>query len=383
MDGFKIDSIIIAHPDQNLVHQISESITQNMTFGALYSVSTLDSLKEQLSKEICDILILDFQMISAASLSIIHEMKLLESSPKVVVLSDSFTQEQVRQLYSAGCDQCLSSKLDDTSEIVVTLRHVSRMKRLEEENGRLIAKLTEANALLADKNKRLDEFSGTVAHDIRGPLGGIAMRLEYIRDVYRDELDQKFADIVEGTLTASRRLIDVVQAMYEYAKLGNHAGNLKEVELVELIQEVVSDIKYGSEKDIKIGLDELPKVWGNPGLLRKIFLNLISNAIKYSDKHSILINIGIHGYKERSFGKFVELFVSDNGPGIPKEEQDKICDMFSRSKRDAAVEGLGIGLAVVKRVVELHFGTFTLDTSYTDGTKFVFSLPVEEIDLSF
>ena len=83
--------------------------------------------------------------------------------------------------------------------------------------------------MLAEKNKRLDEFSGTVAHDIRGPLGTISMKLEYIKDIYGDELDDRFKSIVDGTLQSTRRLIDVVQAMYEYAKLSSRAQKIEEI----------------------------------------------------------------------------------------------------------------------------------------------------------
>jgi signal transduction histidine kinase len=173
----------------------------------------------------------------------------------------------------------------------------------------------------------------------------------------------------------------LVQSMYSYAKLGAKAGRMEPIVLGQLVEEVISDMHFNDSVQIKIGLGDLPTVWGSADLLRRLFINLLSNAVKYNDKPEIIINIGVRRIIERSLGKFVEVFVEDNGPGIPAEELSGIFSMFTRG---ASVrgdqEGAGIGLAVVQRIVELHFGDVTVESEVGKGTRFVVSLPTERLD---
>jgi signal transduction histidine kinase len=150
------------------------------------------------------------------------------------------------------------------------VRHLLRIRRLEQENSNLLAKLTEANLMLEEKNRRLDDFSATVAHDIRGPLGGISMKLEYILDQYGNTFEPRVVQLLDRGLQATTRLTHVVQAMYDFAKLGSKAAKMCQVNLKKLINEVVADMSFDENIEIRIGIAEnLPVVWGHAELLRR------------------------------------------------------------------------------------------------------------------
>lgn len=347
------------------------------------SVVSASEYREVLEREVFDIVIIDQDLDSGESTALIRELKLQDNEPLVLGLTYSKDSKVVMQAYESGCHRCLVKEGEDWAEALSpALRQLLRMRRLEDENARLIAKLTEANLILHEKNERLDEFSATVAHDIRGPLGGICMRLEYLNDFYGNELDDRFQQLVKATLESGERLVDIVQAMYEFAKLGSRAKRMEEFELEQLVSEVVHDFGFPEEKNIHIGIDELPSVWGNKGLIRKIFINLIGNAVKYNDKETVIINIGHSSVKHRSIGDFVEIFVSDNGRGIPKDDLEEIFTLFRRGRGEEGMsEGIGLGLAVTKRIIEIHFGEIRVESELGEGTSFVFSLPLEAIDV--
>ncbi|MBX7138733.1 MAG: HAMP domain-containing histidine kinase, partial [Oligoflexia bacterium] len=167
-----------------------------------------------------------------------------------------------------------------------------------------------------------------------------------------------------------------------FAKLGSKATKMDYVNLTSLVEEVSSDNGFDPKLDIELSLSDLPEVWGNAPLLRRVLQNLISNAVKYNDKPKIQIGIFSPGTVTRALGRFAQIRVQDNGPGIPQDELAGIFSMFRRgSQAEGQGEGAGIGLAVVKRIVELHFGEIEVESHPGEGTAFTFTLPVEKISV--
>src|SRR5690606_31553351 len=136
--------------------------------------SSAADFREQINNSAFDMVVLDHKLSDCDGIELIHEIKLKDWDPAILVVSRATNPKDIAEAYNSGCHRCVVKQGGWADEIPPAVRHMMRMKRLEEENGRLVAKLTEANGMLAEKNKRLDEFSGTVAHDIRGPLGTIS-----------------------------------------------------------------------------------------------------------------------------------------------------------------------------------------------------------------
>ncbi len=377
------EAVLLFDEDRELLEAAGKILAQQLPFADIVCVAGLDEFRECLQQREFEVVVLEHLLSEISGIELIVELKLRDREPGVLVLSKTSDPQVLATVYNAGCQRCIVKEGRWLDELAPAVRHLLRIKRLEEQNASLIAKLTEANVQLCDKNKRLDEFSGTVAHDIRGPLGGINMKLEYMCDMYAEEVDPRLKKLLSSTLDSSRRLLGVVQAMYEFAKIGARAESLEEVRLPQLIEEVVQDLHFDESLDIQIGIGDLPAVWGNPHLLRKVFINLINNAVKYSDKQQIVINITPTRTFEKSIGRFCEFAVEDNGPGIPEEDLGEIFTMFRRGK-DAGkkCDGVGIGLSVVKQIVEVHYGQIRAFSEPGGGARFVISLPLERIELN-
>jgi signal transduction histidine kinase len=207
------------------------------------------------------------------------------------------------------------------------------------------------------------------------------MKLDYILDCCQGQLEPKFEDLLKRALKSTERLTGILQGMYTYAKLGAQSGQMGEVNLAELVDSVVADLHYDDALNINIGIGELPVVWGNSQLLARVFINLINNAVKYNDKQQININITCNQIQEGGLGKFCRICVEDNGRGISEGDRPRIFSLFFRGgDADRSGEGIGLGLSFVQRIVELHFGRIEVESEHGKGTKFLFTLPMEEIN---
>lgn len=375
------ESVLIVDGNADDLRHTRESIARQLPEAIVIPVNSINHYRELVNSQDFDVIVLDHDLSQRNYAELIQELKLRDNEPGVLVVSRSSDPRFMAEMYNTGCHKCIVKEGRWLEEIAPAVRHLLRVRRLEEENRRLISKLTEANMMLQEKNRRLDEFSATVAHDIRGPLGGISMKLEYLIETYGQKVDQRFVDLMTKAFASTERLTQIVQSMYSYAKLGSKAARMNDLNLVQLVEEVISDVHFNAAQEIKIGIGNLPHVWGNGDLLRRLFINLLTNAVKYNTKPEVIINVGILKMTDKSLGRFAEIYVEDNGPGIPQDEIKNIFSMFTRgSTASAESEGAGIGLAVVQRIAELHFGSVRVESEVGRGTKFIVSLPLEKID---
>lgn len=379
--GERTSDILILEDDPAAAKSTADFIASIFPNLILQTTTSLEDCRKIVKEKDFDIVVLDSDLKGLSDIGLIQHLKVKDNEPAVLVVSESINPQMVNEINSIGCHRYVHKLGDWHAQLGPALRQLMRIRKLEEENRRLVAQLTEAKMFLEEKNKRLDEFSATVAHDIRGPLGGVSMKLEYILDKYNDELDVKLHTLIDRAFNSTRRVIDIVQAMYNYAKLGSKAAVMEELNLRELINEVINDMSFDEKLDINIGIGDLPPIWGSADLLRRVFINLIGNAVKYNDKPQIIINIGLDRIVEKTIGTFAEIFVSDNGPGIPREEHQNVFAIFQRGYGQAKdQDGLGVGLSVVRRIVELHYGDVVVQSAKGEGAKFVLSLPSEKLD---
>ncbi len=345
-------------------------------------VSSLQTLIMRVQEAATEIIVLDYNLSIDGYRDLIYELKGQDHEPSLVVVSEHNDPYIVNELYKHGCQRVILKDERWLEELSLALRHLMRFRHLKQENIRIRTKLTEANLMLEERNRRLNEFSATLAHDIRGPIGSVSMKLEYLLDHHNAPLDERTEEVLRRALSSCRRLTETVQAMYDFAKLGAKATEKQILDLNLLVRDVIADQHFNEALDIEIALGELPEIWGNAGLLRRAFSNLIENAVKYNDKKKIFVRICAGQVVQRPMGNFVEIVVEDNGPGIAGADLGDLFSMFRRGKGvSAEKEGSGLGLAVVDRIVGLHFGEVKVDTQAGEGTRFVLYLPTEAIAL--
>ena len=368
--------LIVHHPvnagiDRLLLAIPGAHITETHSF---------DSYQEALGGGDFDVVVIDYDLPGIQSSEVLAQLKVMDHEPDVLLLSRCTDAGTIRRISQSQKRYVVRDELwlEAMSRAV---RDMLRIRRLEREMVLVRGRLTESNRQLEEKNLRLDEFCATIAHDIRSPLAGLILKVEYILDKYGEGFDKKCADMLGRSAESAQRLVGIVQAMYEFAKLGRKSATFDSVELAPIVREVLADIKWSAGRQVTLEVSNMPPVRGNIDLLRRVFLNLFSNSIKYGDKEWVIISVTSDGIVNDGDDRYLHISVRDNGPGICAEDADSIFKMFTRgSASPAAMDGLGVGLAVVERIIELHHGKIELIQDGQSGCCFKFSLPLVQVE---
>lgn len=251
------------------------------------------------------------------------------------------------------------------AERVVDILELSLRSRL------LATTLAEVEAIrdeLSVSNDRLASFAGQVSHDLKTPLTSVTMSLELIREQLSAGGNVKDASwLIERALSGSDRMATLIDDVLGFAKLGGTL-NVGDVDLGDVLTEVLVDLGPAL-KGVSTSIETLPTVKGDAVQLRAVLQNLLSNAGKFrATDRTPRIEISS---RRRGNGWRVE--ITDNGPGVPEAERERVFEPLARATE--AVEGFGIGLATCRRVIQAHHGRIGLDAARGGGTVAWFELP--------
>lgn len=229
--------------------------------------------------------------------------------------------------------------------------------------------LAHTTALLDKRNTELDQFAYVASHDLKAPLRAIANLSEWIEEDLNGQLppenQHQFALLRSRVL----RMEALINGLLAYSRVGRQAQLLEPVDVNELIQDVIDSLDPPAAFTITVAPD-LPTVHTSPVALSQVFANLIGNAIKHHHRPQGQIDIAM-----RDLGSRVEFMVADDGPGIAPQYHGKIFVIFQTLKARDQLESTGIGLSVVKKVVEAEGGTIRLESSLGEGSHFYFTWP--------
>jgi light-regulated signal transduction histidine kinase (bacteriophytochrome) len=264
----------------------------------------------------------------------------------------------------------------DPIKMMGVVTEITERKRAEEEVKGLNEALQEHARQLAAANKELEAFSYSVSHDLRAPLrhmDGFAELLQKNSVQLLDERNRRYLTII---LESAKQMGQLIDDLLAFSRMGRAEMLNSSVNLDQLVQEVILGLKLDIEgKDIVWQVSPLPNVAGDPSMLRLVFMNLISNALKYTRTRS-QVRIEIGHYSEPS-GELV-VFVRDNGVGFDMQYKEKLFGVFQRLHKSEEFEGTGIGLANVHRIIQRHGGRTWADGKVDEGATFYFSLPTQK-----
>ncbi len=216
---------------------------------------------------------------------------------------------------------------------------------------------------------QLEEFAYIVSHDLKTPLRGISSLAGWIEEDYKEVLDEKGRKWLNRLLQRTEHMNTLITGILHYSKVSRN--NQKKVKLSssQVVSEVVKSLDYS--ENIKVQVDgELPNIYYNQTQLEQVFQNLIENAIKHMGKPEGIVVISC-----RDTGRFVEFCVSDNGIGIEEEHYERIFKMFQGLNPEKEDGNTGIGLALVKKIINNNNGTVWVKSKKGEGSTFYFTIP--------
>ncbi len=235
----------------------------------------------------------------------------------------------------------------------------------EKKNSELtLAKLEEAN-------KELESFSYSVSHDLRAPLRALSGYAKILEEDFSDNFDEEAKVYLLSIQNNSKRMGQLIDDLLAFSRLGRKKLASSTINMDALVHTLLDEGLFEKTDNTEIIINNLLPVNGDQNLLKQVWVNLISNAIKYSkNKPRQIIEIG-----STKKNTLIEYYIRDNGAGFDMQYYNKLFGVFQRLHSQEEFEGTGIGLAIVQKIIQRHNGAIWAESKLHEGTTFYFSLP--------
>lgn len=240
-------------------------------------------------------------------------------------------------------------------------------------------KIREYAAQLEKRNKDLEEFTYIASHDLKEPLRKIIAFGDLLSMSHQASADPRANEYIARMQDAANRMMILIDDLLQLSRVGSDGQEFKPTNLNEIVDRVIQDLEPAIvEKHASIQVDSLPVVTAKPLQMQQLFQNLIANAIKFNDKPSPHISITSTPLPEGDYaGEYHRILVKDNGIGFDAEDRIRIFEAFHRLHGRSAYSGSGIGLAICKKIVELHHGSIEAVGEKGEGATFIIELPAK------
>ncbi|MCW3061053.1 MAG: domain S-box [Capsulimonas sp.] len=221
--------------------------------------------------------------------------------------------------------------------------------------------------MLAQRNAELDQFAYVVSHDLRAPLRGIANLAKWIEEDLGDQIPEETAGQLALLRNRVHRMDAMIQGILQYSRVGRVDTQIEMVDIRALVTEAIDLLAPPPTVEVRMEGD-FPALPANFIVLEQVFLNLIGNAIKHCGSAEAQVRVIGVDHEE-----FCEFHVVDNGPGIEPQFHERIFQIFQTLESRDKVEGIGMGLALVKKIVEHQGGVVSLKSDVGQGADFSFT----------
>lgn len=340
-------------------------------------------LEEDFAVILLDVRMPDISGIETATL--IRSRRRSQTTPIIFLTGLEKSEEMMFEGYSAGAVDYLTKPvvpaiLRAKVEVFIELERArSQLKAEVRERERAAAELALLNSLMARRNEELaaanselDAFCAAVSHDLRAPLAHVEGFIELLQAAALPQLGPREQQYLEAIGSETARMRQLIGDFLRFARLGAAQPEFAPVDMRQLVHEAVDDLsRQRTPQAIEWCVGDLPTVHGDARLLRQVWLNLLSNAVKYS-RNREPARVHVNGEVQ---GDEIVYSVTDNGVGFDPQQADRLFNAFVRMHAAAEFEGVGIGLASVKRVVQRHGGRVWAHARPGEGATFCFALP--------
>ena len=238
-------------------------------------------------------------------------------------------------------------------------------------NAQLELRVAQRTAELEEANKEMEAFSYSVSHDLRAPLRAVDGYSRAVLEDYGPALPAEGHRYLETIRRGAQRMGELIDALLALSRLSRSPLTHRAVDVGSLVDDALKDLSSQREgREIEVLKGELPWCWGDPALLKQVWVNLLSNAFKYTGRREgAVVEIGC----AMEAGESV-YFVRDNGTGFDMAYAHKLFKVFQRLHRAEEYEGTGVGLAIVQRVIHRHGGRVWAEAEVDRGAAFYFTL---------
>ena len=298
-----------------------------------------------------------------------EEVALIDAAAKKVAeMAELARSEEEVVRYRMHLEELIRDRTAELEKMNEQLRQeVEEHALAEERKTQLVGKLE-------DVNRELSDFAHVISHDLKAPLRAISSLANWIATDYSDKFDEQGREKVDLLLRRVKRMHDFIDAILQYSRIGKSGEEKSEVDLGELVHDVIEMISPPANVTITVGKG-LPVLFCERTRLQQVFQNLIGNAVKFMDKQGG--EIRVQYVSDNAYHRFS---VSDSGPGIEEKHFDRIFKIFQTLTPRDEFESTGVGLALVKKIVEMYGGSIWVESVMGQGSTFTFTLPKASSD---
>ncbi|GHN00788.1 hybrid sensor histidine kinase/response regulator [Cytophagales bacterium WSM2-2] len=335
-----------------------------------------------------DLVILDVQMPEMDGFEVAQILKSNKSTKDVPIIfasAEKKERDSIMKEFEEGTVDYLSKPLDPEltrAKVSVFLKIQLQKKELIEKNALLEDAQAQNSALNVELNKNVEEleilnkelesFSYSVSHDLRVPLRSVVGYSKILEEDFAGDMDDRCRKTLGVIKQNALKMNELIESLLEFLRLGKRELVKSEINTEDLLTRVVSEMKMSLQHKADVRLNCLPDIYADTIMITQAWVNLISNAIKYSSKaEDPRVEIGADHLNNE-----VVFYVKDNGVGFDMEYSDKLFRVFQRLHKQEEFQGTGIGLSLVRRIINRHGGRIWADAKVGRGATFYFSLPV-------
>jgi light-regulated signal transduction histidine kinase (bacteriophytochrome) len=232
-------------------------------------------------------------------------------------------------------------------------------------------KLKDYTQQLEQSNKELESFAYIASHDMKTPLRNIVSFLNLIERKLKGDEDKEVQEFIGLATSNARYMHCLVEDILEFSKISSNEDSFVAIDLQEVILSIITHLSgFIKEKNAVIQFENLPTIKANKVQIQQLFQNLIENGIKYNESDEPTVNIYI-SQNDTS----LSITFEDNGIGISETYHEQIFDMFKRLHDNTTYQGTGIGLAICKKIMEVHHGKISVTAAENQGSRFMIEFP--------
>lgn len=333
---------------------------------------------QRLREEQFDLILADLVMPQIDGITLLREAQAVDPHLLGIVMTGHGAIDTAIAAMQAGAlDYVL--KPFKLSVILPVISRALDVRRMRIEIEQLQQRLREHVAELEVANKELESFSYSVSHDLRAPLRAINSYSSILVEDYAAQIPLGAQQLLAKVTDNAHRMGELIEHLLHFSQLGRQVFNKHVVNVSQLVADILEELrKEASGRSIELRVADLPDVIGDTVLLRQVFINLLSNAFKFT-RHKTTAKIEV-GY--RRVGPEVIYFVRDNGAGFDMQFVGKLFGVFQRLHNASEFEGTGIGLSLAQRIIQRHGGQIWAEAVVGKGATFHFSLPAASLAVS-
>ncbi len=361
-------NLLLVEDDPSDCHFLKQALSdcsKIMNFD-VETTQNLSETLERLNSTDFDIILMDMELPDSSGIDTVE--KIYSKSPRtpVLVITEPLDEETAIEAIKKGADDYLI-KGKIFKDVLGRSIYYALHHRKERDNAeKRLAKLIED---LQSLNMELKDFAYVVSHDLKAPLRAIKTLADWLATDYTDKLGQDGKEQMDLLISRVDRMHKLIEGVLQYSRIGRIKEHLVYIDLNELIPKIIETLDPAANIKIEVK-NQLPTIFTEQTRIFQIFQNLLSNAIKYMDKPNGQIEVA--STEQDGYWKFA---VTDNGPGIEPKNFEKVFQIFQTLMPRDQMESTGVGLTIVKKIIETYGGRIWIESQLGVGSTFCFTLP--------